>query len=466
MSTASEVDHIGEEAGKFFRQIIDAAHLFKHRRGGHRPRSHKGSRRYRKHLAASLRQQFGEQRITEAWYTKRALDFQAEAKQALVRQHRHMGDPTVVGPDQERLERIRFAIESTLSSTNLSPERRGQIVLTLDAVSRNPYTRFNTVFPPMDHLTAHHAREAARRSATWVEAQTAATQRRYAQHQQQLAQRALDRRRRSTTRSTAPARDGKRTQPSRTRPARSVGNGQPTHTRAATPPARTVTAPPGTTTNGHHRRPTTPVAEAVASSTATVEAMRSMTMAQIDAVQAIRVAERRWLDSSAGANRAQLHDLSAARTNAFDAGCQAGLSNEQMQWERDNIDANSRCRVAFEGRRHDSEFHGHSAYEGLFASEAEAAIWAERRLLTHDWVPRVEFRITAQEAGHDRAFKTIRGGEAKVTAGVRRWINQTTRDRDGHQHRNGATHGPDRRRSPSAPDTVASTNRRRGRSRV
>ncbi|MFD0362732.1 hypothetical protein ACFQZZ_14910 [Nocardia sp. GCM10030253] len=174
----SEMDEIGRDTGRTFREIINVARgwIHQHRTTHRTDAVRKLTRKERRDLAEAVRVQVGEERIAAAWFTKRVNDYQREAATS---QERLTPDSSVDEwmRSSERLNGIRYSIESTLHSTALSLEHRGQVVQALDAVEADPGTRVEKVFPQLDAETAIEARATAVHSEQWVAREQARNER-------------------------------------------------------------------------------------------------------------------------------------------------------------------------------------------------------------------------------------------------------------------------------------------------
>ncbi|WP_330178990.1 hypothetical protein OHB26_21035 [Nocardia sp. NBC_01503] len=112
---------------------------------------------------------------TRQWYQARAQDYQREAKAAAARATAG-ASPQEQAQSAAYLKGLRASIEHTIHDTTLTPEQRGQVVQTLDAVdhdSSKPLPR--NMFEQVEDAGAARARYAA-----------AGSEYRVAQHRQQL----------------------------------------------------------------------------------------------------------------------------------------------------------------------------------------------------------------------------------------------------------------------------------------
>ncbi|MEU4416178.1 hypothetical protein [Nocardia salmonicida] len=170
-SGSATEDEIVRDTGRAMGQIMAAARAFIHSRTGKQGKANapKLSRKDRRDLAEALRAQVGEQKIAEAWYTKRVNDYHSEVVAANMRRDEPGYTRGDVDNDQDRLAGIRYQIESTLhEQVSLPMEQRGQVAMALSAADRNPEQRYGAIFRPMDPEQARIARSVAVQSETWV----------------------------------------------------------------------------------------------------------------------------------------------------------------------------------------------------------------------------------------------------------------------------------------------------------
>ncbi|WP_306364381.1 hypothetical protein [Nocardia sp. CC227C] len=356
----NEVDQITKQTGATFRDVLNVAGawLRTRRRNGSGARL---SRKERRELAEQIQAQVSAERIESAWYHKRVGDYHREAAAV---QYRRESDPFYTSSDaaldRERLAAMRYRIEASLPNTTaLAVEQRGQVVLALDAVERDPKAVIGNVFPTLDADRAAHARQAAVESEQWVTAR-----------QQELEQ--------AVTAAQAAAVHDRATGPKRqARPERSEPN---------------------------------------ARSTAAAEADADRAARQADAVQDIRHAQVLWQREQASGKpdyRVDVH-----RRMVADQAAAAGLSVEQIRWEFENAEANSRCRVRIDASAPGGRSHtGH----GYFASEAEAAAWVHQRVTETDWQAGTQLAVRAREAGQRKPFYFTEGSVATVAPATHHW---------------------------------------------
>ncbi|WP_194828588.1 hypothetical protein [Nocardia sp. XZ_19_231] len=175
----STEDEITRDTGRAMGQIMAAARAFIASRRGRpgKTKMPKLSRKERRELVETLRTQVGEQRMAQAWSTKRVNDYHAEV---LAEQHRRLSPGYTLDQaevDHERLARIRYSIESATHASPLSIEQRGQVSQALSQVQTHPSRPLGEVFKPMDADQARNARAAAVRSETWVHGRREANER-------------------------------------------------------------------------------------------------------------------------------------------------------------------------------------------------------------------------------------------------------------------------------------------------
>ncbi|MEV0436928.1 hypothetical protein [Nocardia sp. NPDC050413] len=164
-------DEIVRETGRTLGQIMAVARSWMQSRKGRQSgvKPPKLSRKERRELAEAIREQVGEQRIAEAWYTKRVNDYHSEVVAAGLRRHQPGFTAADAENDAARLEGIRYGIESTLHETAVLPlEQRGQVALALNAAQRNPDRPYGAIFKPMDRQQERVARQVAVLSENWV----------------------------------------------------------------------------------------------------------------------------------------------------------------------------------------------------------------------------------------------------------------------------------------------------------
>ncbi|WP_330182733.1 hypothetical protein OHB26_03175 [Nocardia sp. NBC_01503] len=112
---------------------------------------------------------------TRAWYQARTQDYQREAKAAAARTTAG-ASPQEQAQSAAYLKGLRASIEHTIHDTTLTPEQRGQVVQTLDAVDHDASKPVpDNMFEQVEGEGAARARYAA-----------AASEYRVAQHRQQL----------------------------------------------------------------------------------------------------------------------------------------------------------------------------------------------------------------------------------------------------------------------------------------
>ncbi|MGY2062391.1 hypothetical protein ACW9HQ_46560, partial [Nocardia gipuzkoensis] len=170
----NEVDQIGRETGSVFRSILEAgrAYIRSVRQKDRYPGVKRLNATERRELAERIRAQVGEERIAAAWFTKRVEDYRREAAhfQILKGQHETGSEAwrQLDNVAQNRLEGMRYSIESSLHNSVLRFEHRGQVAQALDMVHSYPGGRVWDVFPKLDSETAREAREYAVQSERWV----------------------------------------------------------------------------------------------------------------------------------------------------------------------------------------------------------------------------------------------------------------------------------------------------------
>ncbi|WP_446224837.1 hypothetical protein ACTWPB_06830 [Nocardia sp. IBHARD005] len=172
-------DEITRDTGRAMGQIMAAARAFiasRRSRPG-KTKMPKLSRKERRELVDTLRTQVGEQRMAQAWSTKRVGDYHAEVVAANDRRRDRAYPVAAVRADDERLTRIRYAIESATHASPLPFEQRGQVAIALSQVDRRPDRPVGEVFKPMDADQARNARVAAVQSETWVQERREANER-------------------------------------------------------------------------------------------------------------------------------------------------------------------------------------------------------------------------------------------------------------------------------------------------
>ncbi|MFD4461327.1 hypothetical protein [Nocardia sp. NPDC058480] len=175
----STEDEITRDTGRALGQIMAAARAFIASHSGRQGKTKmpKLSRKERRELVETLRTQVGEQRMAQAWSTKRVNDYHAEvlAEQERRQSPGYTSDQAEV--DHQRLARIRYAIEAGAHASPLSFEQRGQVSQALSQVQAHPSRPLGAVFKPMDADEARNARAAAVRSETWVQGRREANER-------------------------------------------------------------------------------------------------------------------------------------------------------------------------------------------------------------------------------------------------------------------------------------------------
>lgn len=159
---------------------------------------------------------------------------------------------------------------------------------------------------------------------------------------------------------------------------------------------------------------------------------RGYTRQQLIAVQDLRSAElQRRVEAESGVST---DPNQQAWRITVDRAALAGLSREQIAWELDNVEANSRCHTTVTYRRPGEAWA--NAYQqqiwGVHADEAEAAHWTRMTVDRFDWEPGTQFEINANERGQEPFFG-IHGGAAHVRAGLRAWDQQLA-EQQRHRH--------------------------------
>ncbi|PPJ27228.1 hypothetical protein [Nocardia nova] len=344
----NEIDQIGRDTGRVFRQVIDVARTYIHRRReqGRNAGVPRLSRAERRELAEQIRSRVGEQRVTEAWFAKRVEDYRRESIALRQRMRRTAG--VAMDDENARLDAMRYSIESTLPSTGLSLEQRGQIVQAMDRFDVGQVDRpfyGPELFRTPVGRAAQQAREAAVQSERWVSERRAAIEQALPDHRDLAAREAA---------------------------------------------VRTVD-------------PERAVRQGVA-----VQDLRH--------VQAVA---REYGES---------RDVRAGRRIATARACAAGLTSEQVRWELDNAETNSRAQVTITAGRPGERDWTWNTYH---PTEAEAARWTRDAVTETDWRPGTTLTVKAREAGNPKAFYTVEGNQAAVGRDLELWHLET---RDGFGH--------------------------------
>ncbi|MGW4247176.1 hypothetical protein [Nocardia sp. NPDC004722] len=361
----NEVDQVTQETGRSIRHIIDLARNWLANRH-QSARGQKMTRKERDDLARHLEAQVGAERIAATWFETRVGDYQNEAR--TVAAMRGMPDrysPELVEAGEARLAAIRHRIESSLHGSGLALEHRGQVVQALDRVGHDPVTPAGRVFTPMTATEAMHARAAGVESELRTYAQQEAAYQQYLQQQAALQ--------------------------------------RPWYGQAAQQQAQ-------------RERAAAPASVPAVSAAATKEAAAAREFLQADAVQKIRHAENQWQRAQAEGNTGG--NAQKAREQAARNAREVGLSPEQINWEFENAEANSQCRVRMDSTRID----GRAYVEfGYFATEAEAAEWTHKVITETNWEAGTQFTVSAREAGQRKPFYVAEGNRVSVGTDTGRW---------------------------------------------
>ncbi|GAB4590021.1 hypothetical protein [Nocardia sp. IFM 10818] len=121
-----------------------------------------------------IRQQIGAQNVARGWYAMR-VDSYHDARLRYQKDHQQRWwspeySERAARAEHERLAAIRRGIETTLRTSPLSPEQRGQVVQALGAIDRNPSAAWRyATFRPLDAAGAAQARQDAQWSAQWLD---------------------------------------------------------------------------------------------------------------------------------------------------------------------------------------------------------------------------------------------------------------------------------------------------------
>ncbi|WP_280367264.1 hypothetical protein [Nocardia wallacei] len=346
--SSNEIDEIGRDTGRVFRQVIDVARTYIQRRRDHG--RHAGvprlSRDERRELAEQIRTRVGEQRVTEAWFTKRVEDYRRESFALRQRMARRPG--VDMDAENARLNSMRYGIESNLLGTGLSLEQRGQIVQAMDRFDFGEVDRpfyGPQLFRKPTGRAAIQARDAAVRSERWV------TERRAAVEQ------ALPNDRERAVRDAA--------------------------VRAADP---------------------------------------EQVIKQGLAVQDLRHVQAVARDYGEGRDVRTGRRIATARARA------AGLTPEQIRWELDNAEANSRTQVTVTAG---SPGEKDRTWHTYHPTEAAAAQWVHDGVTEVDWRPGTTLTVKAREAGNPTPFYAVEGNQVEVGRDLELWQSET---RDGFTH--------------------------------
>ncbi|MBU3066423.1 hypothetical protein KO481_33490 [Nocardia sp. NEAU-G5] len=364
----NEIDQIAREVGGVFRQAMNVARSYIHRRreqGRHAgvPRLTGAERR---ELAEQIRTQVGEQRVTQAWFTKRVEDYRRET----IAERRRMARTPGLDPSagNARLEAMRFGIESSLPGAVLSLQQRGQIVQAMDRFDTGqtdrPFYR-----PELSQQTvgrvAVEQREAALRSQRWVSGRRAAIE------------------------TALPAPD--------------------------------------------------------------VRAAGEAAFRQVDPRQAIQqavaVQDLRHVQAVAR-EYGESRNVRSGRRIATDRARAAGLTPEQVRWELDNAEANSRVQVTLDAHQSGTMLQRDWSWHAYFPDEAQAAAWTHDAVNETDWRTGTTLTVKAREAGHAKAFYAAEGNQVSVGRDVELWHTAA---------RNGFTNSPQPAREQTAGTAVVRT---------
>lgn len=368
----NEIDQIGRDTGRIFRQVIDVARTYIHRRReqGRNAGVPRLSREERRELADQIRARVGEQRVTEAWFTKRVEDYRRESIALRQRMRRTAG--AAMDDENARLDAMRYSIESSLPSTGLSLEQRGQIVQAMDRFDFGQVDRpfyGPELFRTPVGRAAQQAREAAVRSERWVSERRAAIEQALPDHRERAAREAAVR---------------------------------------AVDPEQAV--------------------------------RQGVAVQDLRHVQAVA---REYGES---------RDVRAGRRIATARARAAGLTPEQVRWELDNAEANSRAQVTITAGRPGERDWTWNTYH---PTEAEAARWTHDAVTETDWRPGTTLTVKAREAGNPKPFYAVEGNQAAVGRDLELWHLET---RDGFGH----TQQPTRELAIEHSRVVAELDRLRG----
>jgi hypothetical protein len=394
----NETDQIGRETGRTFRQILNAGHAYiaMLRRNDRYSGVRKLNRGERREMAEHIRVQVGEQRIAEAWFTRRVEDYRRESAVFRHRMANDRGwDESAAGRENARLDAMRYSIESTVHNTALPLEQRGQVVRQLETFDfahdlDKPVTS-RQLFGPMGSRDQMLNRDAAIRSEQWIAAR------------RDESDRILNHHARREDRS--PGSD-------------LAAENTALQARVAALRARVAELEGGQRDQGSSSG--TQAGQASAPAEAGAAAARPMTWDQQEAVQGLRRAEIEFGRARPGElpNQSALAHRNAAYYNALSR----GLTKEQAEWEIANVAANSRSQTTISYQGRDGQVR---RVHGYHASEAEAAVWADRKLRTGDWAPDTQVRATSIERGHDRPYWSAGGDLTQVQDQARDWRNDT-----------------------------------------
>jgi hypothetical protein len=176
---------------------------------------------------------------------------------------------------------------------------------------------------------------------------------------------------------------------------------------------------------------------------------REYTPQQIFAVQDLRSAElHRQAEKQSGVSTDPDHRAWRA---VVDRAAQAGLGREQITWELDNIEANSRCETNITYFPPGKPWTNGYQLRGHHADEDEAARWARLTMNRYDWNPATQFEITANERGQYSEFFSVTGGYLRVNADVRQWAQQAA------EHQREAENGHSEQQNPGTPSQKRET---------
>ncbi|MBL1079493.1 hypothetical protein JK358_34315 [Nocardia sp. 2] len=395
----NETDQITQETGRTFRQILTAAREWMWARQLSNRQGQRMTRKERKQLAEHIQAQVEGDRIATAWLQSRVGDYQQEALTvAAMRGNPHLYHPDMVTARQDRLQAMRHRIETTLHNSGLAIEHRGQVSQALDGIDRDPVTPPGRVFREMDATEAMYARAAGveselRHHARQEELDRLVTGVRQ-QDQQHLDQHAAQR-------------------------AQGPTAAQDT-TASPQAPASRPPNPPWLTDQ----------------QLAAVQNIRAVQVdwndaqdanrAGYEAIWAMHASEDWKLETAGKAARDMARLRQSAIRSAVLRAQAAGLSEEQIRWEFDNADGNSRCRVSVTSADRNGETR---TRRGFFATEAEAAQWAHQAVTGTEWQPGTTLTVRAREAGTTTPFYVAEGNQADIGKDTSRWRIDTSTPR-------------------------------------
>ncbi|MEV6070043.1 hypothetical protein AB0L82_26155 [Nocardia sp. NPDC052001] len=381
----NEVDEIAAVPGTVFRQAMNAARSWLARQH-HSIRGAKLTRQKRDEMARHIEKQLGAERIAAAWMEKRVGDYQHEARiVAAMRGAPNLYSPGQVQAASARLAAVRTRIESTLHMSGMSLEQRGQAALALGAVDQDPASTLGPVFPPLSNEDAMFARAAGVQSELqdYTRREEEQQNREYAlwqAEQDRAAQARADR--------------------------------------------HTATPSPATANRQFQFQDFAPGREPRGIDQA------SPALSRADAIQKIRHVEHQWQrDYTKNGSGRQYQQ---AREDAVRDAEKAGLSAERIQWEFNNAEANSRCRVEIASSSPDGSSQTNVGY---FPSEAEGAKWVHSTVIENNWKAGTQFTVRAREAGQRTPFYLREGNQTTVGRATEKWRDVTAAHAKGEPYR-------------------------------